>query len=56
MSENNINIEETIKILGGKESSSGSDDSFFWEELLADDDKDWSKEYLGIEVKENAKS
>lgn len=46
---------QDIVILGGKDAS-GGDDSFFWEELLADDDKDWSKEFLGIEVKDNAKS
>jgi hypothetical protein len=42
--------DEEITLIGGKDSV--GDDSFFWEELLADDDKDWSKEFLGISVAE----
>jgi hypothetical protein len=38
--------EEMVQIIADKEIE--GDDSFFWEELLADDEKDWSEEYLGV--------
>ncbi len=39
-------MKDDILIIGKGEEK--DDDSFFWEELLSDDEKDWCAEYLGV--------
>lgn len=41
--------EELVPVIV-KEGSPAGDDTFFWEELLADDKKDFQEEYLGLKV------
>ena len=40
--------EDTIVLIGKIDQSPTDDDFDFWEDLLADDDKDWRQEYLGL--------
>jgi hypothetical protein len=39
-------MKDDVLIIGKGEDD---DDSFFWEELLSNDEKDWRKEYLGLD-------
>jgi hypothetical protein len=43
-------MSQEIPIISAKGSAGGNDDTFFWEELLADDNKDFTEEYLGIKA------